>query len=329
MHFRRLGDSATIDQEAYTIQTINEFNMAFSKSRSTPKKLETTLSKHDAPKDEETFELAQKLPYRKLIGKLMHLGRQTRADISEATADCSRFLSNWGLTHWQAGKDILRYLRQSHDIGLVYHPERTESPIEIYVDAAYAKDQDDRHSHTGIAVFYYGCLVSWVSRKQKSVTLSSCEAEYVALTDAAKDAIHLRRTINFFDKDFDSNVPTKIYEDNQGAIALAYSDGKTQARTKHIDIRMHFIREYISQGIIEIDWVDTNNQKADFFTKPLSGPKHDRMRHMNMNCDAAPIFDKKTTPSTASAPTKDDKASRAKEEDALPPFSTRGVSEVP
>ena len=93
------------------------------------------------------------------------------------------------------------------------------------------------------------------------------------MTDAAKETIHLRRIINFLDKDFDPNVPTKIHEDNQGTIALAYSDGKTQARTKHIDIRMHFIREYISQGIIEIDWVDTNNQKADFFTKPLSGPR--------------------------------------------------------
>ena len=332
MRFRRLGNSATIDQEAYTIQTINEFNMAFSKPRSTPKKLETVLSKHDAPTDEEAFEVAQKLPYRQLIGKLMHLGRQTRADISEATADCSRFLSNWGLTHWQAGKDILRYLRQSHDTCLVYHPERTESPIEIYVDAAYAKDKDDRHSHTGIAIFYYGCLVHWVSRKQKSVTLSSCEAEYVALTDAAKDAIHFRRIIAFLDKDFDPNTPTKIFEDNQGAIALAYSNGKTQARTKHIDIRMHFIRDYIKQGIIEIDWVDTLSQKADFFTKPLSGPKHDRMRHMNMNCDAAPEFDRKTTPPTTSTHNRPDKTALTKneaDENSPPPLATRGVAEVP
>jgi len=321
MRFRRSGNSATIDQSAYTIQTINEFNMAYSKTRSTPKKLETTLSKHDAPKDDESFQIAQKLPYRKLIGKLMHLGRQTRADISEATADCSRFLHNWGLTHWQAGKDILRYLRQSHDICLVYHPERTKSPIEVYVDAAYAKDQDDRHSHTGICVFYYGCLVHWISRKQKSVTLSSCEAEYVALTDAAKETIHLRRIINFLDKDFDPNVPTKIHEDNQGTIALAYSDGKTQARTKHIDIRMHFIREYISQGIIEIDWVDTNNQKADFFTKPLSGPKHERMRHMNMNCDAAPTFDEENDTTKARTENKPD-------DEPSPKITDRGVAEV-
>ena len=216
---------------------------------------------------------------------------------------------------------VLRYLRQSHDICLVYHPERTKSPIEVYVDAAYAKDQDDRHSHTGICIFYYGCLVHWISRKQKSVTLSSCEAEYVALTDAAKETIHLRRILNFLDKDFDPNVPTKIYEDNQGTIALAYSDGKTQARTKHIDIRMHFIREYISQGIIEIDWVDTNNQKADFFTKPLSGPKHERMRHMNMNCDAAPTFDEENDTTKAQTENKPN-------DEPSPKITDRGVAEV-
>jgi len=288
MHFQRFGNSLTIDQSAYIIETINEFNMASAKGRRTPRKLETQLSHHDAPKDEETYNEAQKLPYRKLVGKLMYLSQQSRPDISEATSASGKFFANWGTAHWHAAKDIIRYLRTSHLVPLVYHPKRKNSPLEIYVDAAYANDIDNRYSQTGIAIFYYDCLIGWASRRQKSVTLSSCEAEYVALTEAAKEAIHLRRVIGFIDEDFNPDVPTTIFEDNQGTIALAYSDGKTQARTKHIDIRMHFIRDYVREGVIDVQWVATDMQKADFYTKPLAGPKHEFMRNLNMSCDLAP-----------------------------------------
>ena len=297
MHFQRFGNSMTIDQSAYIIETINEFNMASAKGRRTPRKLELQLSHHDAPKDEETYNEAQKLPYRKLVGKLMYLSQQSRPDISEATSASGKFFANWGTIHWNAAKDIVRYLRTSHLLPLVYHPKRKNSPLEIYVDAAYANDIDNRYSQTGIAIFYYDCLVGWASRRQKSVTLSSCEAEYVALTDAAKEAIHLRRIVAFIDKDFNPDVPTTIFEDNQGTIALAYSDGKTQARTKHIDIRMHFVRDYVREGTIDIQWVATDMQKADFYTKPLAGPKHEFMRNLNMSCDLAPSeYNRKMTP---------------------------------
>ena len=216
----------------------------------------------------------------------MHLGRTSRPDISEAVAECSKFLANWGPKHWAASKDIVRYLKGAHDIPLVYEAIQVdESPIHVYVDAAYANDLDDRKSQTGIAVFYYDCLVFWKSKKQKLVTQSSCEAEYVALADAANETIHLRRIADFIDPNFDMDVPTTIHEDNQGTIALAYSDGKTKARSKHIDIRIHKLREYIKEGIIHLEWVDTNNQRADFFTKPLSTQKHNHMRNLNMNCD--------------------------------------------
>ena len=302
MHFQRFGDSATIDQSAYVIETINQFNMANAKGRRTPRKLESQVTKADAPKDEETFNEAQKLPFRNLVGKLMYLSQTSRPDISEAISESSKYFSNWGAAHWNEAKDILRYLRTSHELPLVYHPKRTESPLEIYVDAAYANDKDTRRSQTGIAIFYYDCLIGWTSRRQKSVSLSSCEAEYIALTDAAKDAIHLRRVLSFIDNEFDLDVPTKIYEDNQGTIALAYSDGKTQARTKHIDIRMHFVRDYISEGIIDVQWVPTDAQRADFFTKPLAGPKHEKMRNLNMSCDLAPAgYNRKMSPEESEA----------------------------
>jgi hypothetical protein len=286
MHFKRDGNKYIIDQSGYAIEIINEFNMQNCKPRKTPMKLDVELSKSDAPQDEETFELAQQLPYRRIVGKTMHLGRTSRPDISEAVAECSKFLANWGPKHWAASKDIVRYLKGAHDIPLVYEAIQVdESPIHVYVDAAYANDLDDRKSQTGIAVFYYDCLVFWKSKKQKLVTQSSCEAEYVALADAANETIHLRRIADFIDPNFDMDVPTTIHEDNQGTIALAYSDGKTKARSKHIDIRIHKLREYIKEGIIHLEWVDTNNQRADFFTKPLSTQKHNHMRNLNMNCD--------------------------------------------
>ena len=99
------------------------------------------------------------------------------------------------------------------------------------------------------------------------------------------------------DTHFDLDVPTTIFEDNQGTIALAYSDGKTQARTKHIDIRMHFIRDYIKEGVIDVQWVATDAQRADFYTKPLAGPKFEKMRNLNMSCDSAPDeYNRKMTP---------------------------------
>ena len=153
----------TIDQSAYIIETINEFNMASAKGRRTPRKLELQLSHHDAPKDEETYNEAQKLPYRKLVGKLMYLSQQSRPDISEATSASGKFFANWGTIHWNAAKDIVRYLRTSHLLPLVYHPKRKNSPLEIYVDAAYANDIDNRYSQTGIAIFYYDCL-DWLGQ---------------------------------------------------------------------------------------------------------------------------------------------------------------------
>ena len=85
----------------------------------------------------------------------MYLSQTSRPDVSEAISESSKYFSNWGAAHWDETKDILRYLRTSHDIPLVYHPKRTESPLEIYVDAAYANDKDSRRSQTGIAIFYY------------------------------------------------------------------------------------------------------------------------------------------------------------------------------
>ena len=287
MHFEILGHTCIINQASYIIEIINEFNMQNCKARTTPKKLELELTKSDAPQDPKEIALAQQLPYRRIIGKTMHLARMTRADISEAVADCSKFLSNWGEKHWAASKDIIRYLKGSHDLPLVYEAKQIdESPLHVYVDAAYAKDLDDRKSQTGISIFYYNCLVYWKSKKQKLVSQSSCEAEYVALAEAANQTIHLRRIANFIDPNFDMDIPTTVYEDNQGTIALAHSDGKTNARTKHIDVRIHKVREYIKEGVIQLKWVDTQNQRADFFTKPLSGPKHNYLRNLNMNCDA-------------------------------------------
>ena len=118
----------TIDQSAYIVETINEFIMASAKGRRTPRKLEIQLSHHDAPKDEETYNEAQKLPYRKLVGKLMYLSQQTRPDISEATSASGKFFANWGTAHWHAAKDIVRYLRTSHLLPQIKLSQRTASP---------------------------------------------------------------------------------------------------------------------------------------------------------------------------------------------------------
>lgn len=138
-----------------------------------------------------------------------------------------------------------------------------------YSDADWAGDMDDRHSTSG-NVFSLACgAVSWLSKKQATVALSTAEAEYVALSTATQEAIWLRRLLA--DMGEPPEGPTEIYEDNQGAISMA-KNPVGHARTKHIDIRYHFVRERVQDGAITLKYIGTDEMVADILTKPL--PKH-------------------------------------------------------
>jgi hypothetical protein len=167
--------------------------------------------------------------------------------------------------HLTAVKIIFRYLKGTKDFVLKYKKDIKYNLVG-YSDADYAGDLDDRHSTSGNIFVLSGGAISWLSKRQPTVALSTTEAEYISLSQATQEAVWLRRLLNDLKgSDIDSVL---IMEDNQGAIALA-KNPVAHARTKHIDVRYHFIREALESGVIDLEYCKTDDMVADILTKPL------------------------------------------------------------
>jgi hypothetical protein len=213
-----------------------------------------------------------KVPYREAIGSLMYASVATRPDITFAISYLSQFLENPGRVHWEAVKRVLRYLSGTKTHALTYGNEHHD--IIGFTDADGAS-QEHRHAISGFAFLIDGGAVSWASKKQELITLSTAEAEYVAATHAAKECIWLRRlTGPMFGP---PSKPTTLFCDNQAALRLA-EDDNYHARTKHIDIRYHFVRQTITNKQITMVYCPSEDMTADILTKPL--PKYKAAIHV-------------------------------------------------
>jgi Reverse transcriptase (RNA-dependent DNA polymerase) len=262
-HKKRL----TLDQTLYIKAIIERFNMAESKVAVTPS-ADGPLSKAMAPSSPGDCAFMASIPYRNAVGSLLYAAVVTRPDISNAVREVSRFMHNPGREHWSACQRILRYLKGTADFKLVYDFSgvKTDSipSLRGYCDADHAGDIDCRKSTTGYIFFFGGAAISWSSRLQATVAISSTEAEYMAITEATNEAIFLRQLLE--DMRASQQDSTVIYEDNQGAIKLA-SNPMHHRRTKHIDIRYHHIRHHMEIGTIKLIYVNTKEQLADSLTK--------------------------------------------------------------
>lgn len=207
-----------------------------------------------------------KQPYRELIGCLTYLTLSSRPDISAAVSYFSKFQSAPTDTHWNSLKRLLRYLKGTTNFGLVYQRREDAIPLAGYADADYGNDREDRKSISGNVFQVYGATVSWNTKKQATVALSSTEAEYISLSQAMCEAIWLRNLLCEFGSTFEHPVP--LFEDNQSCIRIA-EEPRDHRRMKHVDIRYNFMREKLQEGIFKILYVPTNEQTADIFTKPL------------------------------------------------------------
>ena len=177
-------------------------------------------------------------------------------------------------SHFTAVKRILRYLKETVNVALKYQKCQTGMFIG-YSDADWANDLDDRHSITGNLFLMSEAAVSWLSKKQPVVALSTSEAEYIALSTATQEVIWIRRLL--CDLGISLDVPTTLMEDNQSAIAIAYNPVQ-HARTKHIDIRYHFVREAIQKRLVEVKYCSSREMVADILTKALSKEQFKRLR---------------------------------------------------
>ncbi|CAL1681088.1 unnamed protein product [Lasius platythorax] len=183
-----------------------------------------------------------------------------------AVAVVSRYLEQPATEHWTAVKRIIRYAKETADYGIVYDGATAE-PLVIYSDSDFAADPDTRRSTSGYVTVHCGGPISWQSIRQKIVALSTTEAEYVAASDATKEAIWIRRLMKSVGAAAVGHA-TELRLDNQGSIKLN-KNPEFHKRTKHIDVRFHFIRDIYSKGNIIINYVPSSQQLADILTKAL------------------------------------------------------------
>ena len=257
----------SLSQASYIDAILSRFALSDAKSCPTPMTHGTMLTKEDSPSNPNEIARMGKTPYREAIGSLMYAAVATRPDIAFAVSYLSQFLENPGEAHWEAAKRVFRYLAGTKTMQLTYGGEHHE--LEGYTDADGAM-QEHRHAISGYAFLLDGGAISWSSKKQELVTLSTAEAEYVAATHAAKEAIWLRKLLGEIMPNL--TAPTPFYCDNQAALKLATEDNY-HARTKHIDVRYHFIRQTAASRAIKLLYCRTEDMIADLLTKALSKNK--------------------------------------------------------
>jgi hypothetical protein len=217
--------------------------------------------------------------YRSMIGSLLYL-TASRPDISFSVCVCARYQSNPKESHLTAVKRIIRYINGTVNYGIWYSRD-TNLELAGYSDADWAGNADDRKSTSG-GCFYVGTnLVAWMSRKQNSISLSTAEAEYIAAGSCCTQLIWMKKLLSDYDIAHGTMI---IYCDNTSAINISKNPVQ-HSRTKHIDIRHHFLRDLVESKVISLDFVSTDNQLADLFTKPLDGLRFEFLRKAIGVCD--------------------------------------------
>ena len=221
-------------------------------------------------------EAVQAEEYQAIIGCLTYAAVATRPDLSAAVGVLSQFMSNPGPEHWIGVKRILRYVKGTIDYGLKFNALNANNiELQGYLDTDWEGDITSRKSTSGCSFQLIGGIISWRSKRQNIVALSSTEAEYIALTLASQEAIWLRRLLSSIG--FKQSTATALHEDNQRALELSRNPIH-HARTKHIDIRYHFIREAVESKEVELMYCPTNLMIADIFTKGLAKQRFNELR---------------------------------------------------
>lgn len=250
-----------LNQSSYIKRILEKFNMFNCKPAATPMEVGLKLQKGDCQNCN--------FDYRSLIGYLMYLAVCSRPDIAHSVSYLSQFNNCYSEEHWKAAKRILRYLKGTIDFSLNFQKEG-KMVITGFTDADWGSTELDRKSYTGYVFSLGNSVVSWESRKQRTVALSSTEAEYMAVSDSCREALFLQ---TFVRECLGLNCEIKIFNDNQSAQKIC-KNTVCHSRTKHIDIRHHFVRDLISKKIIELCYVPTESMIADVLTKPLTKDKH-------------------------------------------------------
>ena len=262
-----------LSQSLYIEKVLKRFSMLDSKRGLLPFRHGIHLSKSMSPQTDEERLKMSRVPYASAVGSLMYAMLCTRPDIAYAVSVTSRYQSNPGEQHWIAVKNILKYLRRTKDIMLVYGKD--ELKVEGYTDSDFQSDVDDRKSTSGFVFTLNGGAVSWKSSKQETTADSTTEAEYIAASDAAKEAVWIRKFVTELGVVPTIESPIPLYCDNSGAVAQA-KEPRSHQKSKHIERRYHILREIVSRGDIIVQKIATEENVADPLTKAMTQKQLDR-----------------------------------------------------
>jgi len=271
------ADSLIISQKQYVDSILQKYGMADANPVSTPMDPNISLEPN-----KENGETNRSNDYASLIGSLQYLATATRPDIAYAVNWLAAYTANPSFTHYGAAKCVLRYIKGTRNYGIMYHAHSTrhvgstDSNIFYgFSDAAFA-NADDRRSISRYVYLSNGGAITWGSKKQTTIALSSTEAEYVALSEASREAMWLRHL--YGELGYIQKEPILLLGDNDGSIAMARNP-ELHKRTKHVDIRWHWVRELVSDSLINIVDCRDPEQTADVLTKQHPRPKF--VRHVN------------------------------------------------
>jgi len=254
-------EGISLTQEKYIEDVLGKYHMSDCKPTDTP--LPYTEKSNDRNINQSKF------PYREAIGSLLFLSTRTRPDISFAVGYASRYMENPSNHDINNVKRILRYLQGTKHLGIKYKRGADLKSLNIYTDSDFAGDTQTRRSTSGWICLLGGTPISWGSRRQDTVALSSTEAEYIAASEATKNLLYLKNLISELTQ---TSPITTLYIDNLNTIKLIQT-GNFNGRTRHIETRFHFISEKYRDNIFQVKYCPTNLMIADALTKPLPGPK--------------------------------------------------------
>jgi hypothetical protein len=255
-----------VHQQGYVQSILRDFGMEFCNATQTPMEPATRL----VPRGSNEV-LEDSFDYPAFVGKVLYLSLCSRPDISYAVRELSRFISSYGKAQIAAAKHLLRYLQGTRSHGVLLGRKDAAFPLFRAMSDSDWGMGNDRKSISGFIILLGDSPIAWSSKQQAVVALSSCEAEYIAVTHCARDVLWFRNL--FSELGYPQESATTIFCDNQGTVACTH-DPHAHSKMKHIAIREHFIRDCIARSIISVVHVNGKDNDADVFTKPLGRVLH-------------------------------------------------------
>jgi transposase InsO family protein len=276
----RAKGTLTLDQEQYITKALERFGLTARKNVETPEACNADRGA-ERPGDSSAADHAR---FMELVGTLLYAVISTRPDAAHAVQRLTRHMQAPLQIHMREAERVLRYLGETKHMGLTFGQGGQKDPaaeieVSAYADADWANDKTDRKSITGWITRINGDVVSWASKKQRTVAQSTCEAELYAEAAAINEVLWLRGLLE--ELGLTVGKPSRVYGDNQSTIAVSKNGVKSE-RTKHVDIKFNFVTETVESGVIQLDWVQSSEQQADIFTKGLARPLFEKMREAIM-----------------------------------------------